>query len=183
MVGAAWREHSRRVSGVRAVSSYLPQLTRKAFQRHGFSSAALLTDWAGIVGADVASYTSPERLKWPHRREGAGGAEEHERGGSGATLVIRVDGPRAIELQHKARQLIDRINATFGYRAIGELRFVQAPIISTPVSWRAPAPRAPITAEHAPSPDLATISDDALRQALTRLEANVHGRRGLTPQA
>ena len=31
----------------------------------GFAAAALITDWALIVGKDVAGYTAPERLKWP----------------------------------------------------------------------------------------------------------------------
>ena len=43
----------------RAVSSYLPQLTRKAFEKYGFASTALLTDWPSIVGEDIASYTAP----------------------------------------------------------------------------------------------------------------------------
>jgi hypothetical protein len=34
----------------RAVGAFLPRLTRKAFEKYGFSAATLLTDWPAIVG-------------------------------------------------------------------------------------------------------------------------------------
>ena len=34
-------------------------------------------------------------------------------------------------MQHSARQIIERINAYFGYAAVAELRIVQAPMCST----------------------------------------------------
>ena len=39
-------------SSAKAVGSFVPQLTRKAFEKYGFSTATLLTDWAVIVGPD-----------------------------------------------------------------------------------------------------------------------------------
>ena len=51
-----------------------------------------------------------------------------EKGRSGATLVLRVDGGPRLDVQYKARQIIERINAYFGYAAIAELRIVQAPV-------------------------------------------------------
>ena len=48
--------------------------------------------------------------------------------GEGATLVLRIEGPRAIEVQHRAAQILERINAYFGYRAVTDMRFLQAPI-------------------------------------------------------
>jgi hypothetical protein len=35
--------------GVKAVGSFLPGLTRKAFEKYGFSTASLVTDWATIT--------------------------------------------------------------------------------------------------------------------------------------
>src|SRR5215475_533447 len=51
--------------GVKAVGSFLPALTRKAFEKYGFSTAALVTDWVRIVGRELAASTAPERLRWP----------------------------------------------------------------------------------------------------------------------
>src|SRR4051794_32324247 len=55
--------------GVKTVGSFLPGLTRKAFEKYGFSAASLITDWATIAGRELASYTAPERLKWPRAVE------------------------------------------------------------------------------------------------------------------
>lgn len=161
----------------RAVSSYVPRLTRKAFEKYGFASAALLTDWASIVGADIASYTVPERLKWPRGVEAFDEVEPGNERRPGATLVLRVDGPRAIELQHKVHQIIERINASFGYRAVAELRFVQAPLEGISEQNQHPSLPSRQRDEAEPLQELATIEDEALRSALARLQASIQRER------
>jgi len=120
------------IAGPRTMSAMLPKLTSKAFEKHGFPASALLMDWAEIAGPDLAGFTRPEKLNWPRRpRNELAGIKENPPGGissGGATLILRVDGPRAIEVQHSATQIKEQINAYFGYRAITELRFLQAPI-------------------------------------------------------
>lgn len=149
----------------KAVGSFLPQLTRKAFEKFGFSTAALITDWSVIVGADTARYTEPERLKWP-RLAGDSNAEgtQEPRGRQGATLVLRVDEARALDIQYKAKQLIERINSYFGYAAVADIRIVQGPIERATRPERRPA------AVAQPSRDGAS---DPLKQALAQLEASV----------
>src|SRR5262249_11782606 len=115
--------------GVKTVGSFLPGLTRKAFEKYGFSAASLVADWATIAGRDLAAYTAPERLKWPRVVERSDEElAETGKGRPGATLVLRVDGGRSLDVQHRARQIIERINAYFGYAAVAELRIVQAPV-------------------------------------------------------
>ncbi len=156
--------------GVKAVGSFVPGLTRKAFEKYGFSAASLVTDWATIAGRELAAYTAPERLKWPRAVERSDeDGEEGGKGRPGATLVLRVDGGRSLDVQHNARQIIERINAYFGYAAVAELRIVQAPVgaddrFARPLSR--PAGR-PLTAE------VAHVGDPGLRDALARLGAEV----------
>ena len=83
----------------------------------------------------------------------------------GATLVLRIEGPRAIEVQHRAAQILERINAYFGYRAVTEMRFLQAPISRVARPKRAPKPPLPAYA----LPKSAGIQDAKLAQALGRL--------------
>lgn len=151
----------------RAVGSYLPGLTRAAFAKYGFGAASLLTDWAAIVGADVARYTEPERLKWPRQPGIYEETEAEERGRPGATLVLRVDAGHALDVQYRARQLIERINAYFGYRAVAELRLVQTPMTLQPLAQSPkpsePAPRRPVPAA------LTAIADAGLRAALEHM--------------
>lgn len=160
----------------RAVGSYVPKLTRKAFEKYGFSATTLLTDWANIVGEDTAAYTAPERLKWP--RPASSGAEHGERDGGpvrGAVLVLRVDPARALDAEYKSHQIVERINGYFGYRAISEVRLLQAPLqdARSRVSRNAPPadPPPPCSA-----PELADIADDRLRTALTSLKSGLLAR-------
>ncbi|MEM7193207.1 MAG: DciA family protein, partial [Pseudomonadota bacterium] len=85
----------------------------------------------------------------------------------GATLVLRIEGPRAIEVQHRAPQMLERINAYFGYRAVTELRFLQAPISRVPRPGEPARPALPAYE----LPKSAGIRDKGLARALSRLGA------------
>ncbi|RIA56407.1 DUF721 domain-containing protein [Dichotomicrobium thermohalophilum] len=153
-------------SAPKPAGAFTPSLTRPAFEKYGFPAAALLTDWAGIAGPELASYTAPERLKWPRQPE----APEEARGQSAATLVLRVEGPRAIELQHRLPQLIERINSYFGFRAVAQIRLYQAPL-DHPRESQLPPPKI------APRPDrrglVKRIQNPRLRTALSRIAAAI----------
>lgn len=147
----------------KAVGSYVPKLTQKAFEKFGFSTAALLTDWAVIAGEQLAAATLPERVKWPRGAAPADGVagEAH----SGATLVLRVDPSRALDVEYKTAQIIDRINSYFGYKAVSALRLLQAPVVSpeTKAVRRVPAHQPPV----------AGLDGDPLSAALARYEARM----------
>ena len=152
----------------KAVGSFLPALTTKAFQKYGFSAASLITDWPAIAGKDLARYTAPERLKWPRVTEHADDDDGSSRmGRSGATLILRVDGARALNVQYGARQIMERINAYFGYAAVAELRVIQGPVAAPPTRRGTKLPAEPLTQE------VAGIGDSGLRDALARLGAEV----------
>src|SRR5215467_6870743 len=85
--------------GVKAVGSFLPALTRKAFEKYGFSTAALVTDWMAIAGRELAAYTAPERLTWPRGPARPDAETGDGRGRQGARLVLRVDGGRSLDVQ------------------------------------------------------------------------------------
>lgn len=158
-----WRPAQRRSAFVaaKAVGSYVPKLTQKAFEKFGFSTAALLTDWAVIAGEQLAAATLPERVKWPRGAAPADGVagESH----SGATLVLRVDPSCALDVEYKTAQIIERINSYFGYRAVSALRLLQAPV-EPPAKKAAPAA--------SPRAASATLADvDPLSAALARYEA------------
>jgi hypothetical protein len=146
-----------------AVGSFVPTVTKKAFEKFGFSAATLITDWARIAGAELAGYTVPDKIKWPRGGEAAGmDDEESER--RGATLILRVDPARALDVEYRTRQIMDRINSYFGYRAVETIRLVQAPLdvkpAASPAASRGPA-----------SPS--ALPDDPLLAALARMEQGV----------
>lgn len=151
-----------RFAGLKSVQEFLPAVAKPAFERYGFSSAEILTNWAAYAGADIASYTAPERLKWPRTGEHAN---------TGATLVLRVGGARALELQHKIPQLLERVNAAFGYRAVTTIRILQAPLPDKP---KPSVLRSQPEAKHREK--LAHVADTRLRDALALMSAGVEAR-------
>ncbi|KAB2942211.1 MAG: DciA family protein [Hyphomicrobium sp.] len=162
--------HPRGFVAARAVGTYVPKLTHKAFEKYGFAAAALITDWAVIVGNEVAGYTAPERLKWPRGVEIGGDVEEGAQGRPGATLIVRVEPARALDVQYRAQQLIERINAHFGYRAVAELRLLQAPL---PERSRRAGEAERLDPPACAAPELAGIADERLRLALANLKTGL----------
>jgi len=157
----------------RAIGSYVAKALDPAARARGFATTALLSDWPAIVGRELAQFTMPDRVIWPRRRDEAEDGQRNRRG-EGATLVLRIEGPRAIEVQHRAGPILERINAYFGYRAVTEMRFLQAPVARGATAQRA---------REAPPPDYslpesAGIEDEGLRRALSRLGARTRLTRG-----
>jgi hypothetical protein len=94
------------------------------------------------------------------------------KGRPGATLVLRVDPAHALDVQYNGRQIVERINAYFGYAAIAELRILQAPVAApNPDRNRPRSSPLPLTAE------VAGIADAGLRDALGRLGAGIRAER------
>ena len=155
----------------KAIGGLTPKIAKKAMEAYGFPAAALLTDWANIAGPELAAYTAPEKLRWPV--EARFGDAEGDPDRPGATLVLRAEGPRALEAQFHAKLLIERINRHFGFCAVSDVRIMQGPIDrkrAKPAPQRGPAPRISIPVSEAP--------DDRLRDALERLGGEIASRSG-----
>ena len=140
----------------------LNKLVGDAFARQGFASAELVTRWDDIVGHEIAAHSEPLKLQWPRRTDG----EDGEAG----TLVLRVEGPAAIEIQHLAGLICERVNRFLGWRAVGRLALRQAPLRRRQArTTRTMDPAA--TARIAEN--LSDIKDQELKEALARLGAAV----------
>ena len=138
------------------------KIVGESFRRQGFASAELVTRWSEIAGADIAALSEPVKIQW--QRAPAG--EDPEPG----TLVLRVEGPAAIEIQHAANLVCERVNQFLGWRAVGRLALRQAPLRrGARKKTRAADPAA--TARIAAN--LTGIGDEALKDALARLGASI----------
>ncbi|KPL52400.1 DUF721 domain-containing protein [Prosthecomicrobium hirschii] len=156
--------------GARPVADLIPALMRPAAKRRGFASVDLVAYWADIVGAAYADCTRPERLTWPKRIED-GGEQAYEP----ATLTVAVEGSRALLFQHEAADIARRINAVYGFKAVGRIRIVQKPITRIAVE-PSPRPRALSPAEEKRlAASLDGIENEGLKAALERLGRGVMG--------
>jgi hypothetical protein len=135
-----------------------------AFKRHGFASTEIVTHWEDIVGVEIAAHSEPIKITWPRQGETADEPEP-------ATLVLRCQGPAAIEIQHLAGVIVERVNRFLGWRAIDRVALRQAPL-----ARRAkPLPPPAVDAEEARriAERMTDITDENLRAALGRLGAAV----------
>ena len=131
--------------------------------KRGFATADLIAVWREIVGDRYADCTAPQKIVWPRGEEAAV---------KSGTLVLKVDGPKAILIQHELGQITERINGFLGYGAIGRIRLVQGPI-AREAKVSSPDQALDGEAEERLSASLAGIGNDDLRAALKRLGRGV----------
>lgn len=154
----------RKPRGPLALGALVGRVIDPVIARRGFAKAELLSAWPEIAGPLYASCTAPERIAWPRR----GDTDE---AGAGV-LFLRVDGPRAILVQHELPAIVERINRYFGYRAIGQARIVQAPVGSTGKK-NDPGVESDAAADAPLPPQLDGLEPSPLKDALARLGRGV----------
>ena len=145
------------------LSVLLSDVFSEAYARQGFAARELVARWAEIAGAEVAAHCEPIKMQWPRPVEGQ--VQEP------ATLVLRVEGPTALEIQHKSDVILERVNRFFGWSAVGRLALRQAPLSPRGRPKPAPPPDPGSVAKVAES--LSAIEDEQLRAALARLGASI----------
>jgi hypothetical protein len=150
-------------SYAKPLSLLLSDVFKDAYAKQGFAARELVTRWAEIAGADVAAYSEPLKLQWPRPVEG----QPQEP----ATLILRVEGPMALEIQHKSDVILQRVNRFLGWSAVGRLALRQAPL-SRRERPTAPRPPDPQAVEEV-AQTLTAIEDEELRAALARLGAAI----------
>jgi hypothetical protein len=147
----------------RPLSVLLSDVFSDAYARQGFAARELVTRWAEIAGTDIAAFSEPLKIQWPRPVEGQPQQP--------ATLVLRVDGPMALEIQHASDVILQRVNRFFGWSAVGRLALRQAPLSRRERPAAAAAPDANAVAEVAET--LSAVEDAELRAALARLGASI----------
>lgn len=81
-------------------------------------------------------------------------------------MVLRVAEGRALEFQHLTPRIIERINAYYGYEAIGALKILQGTVAAPSRAVPEPAPE---VASQDIGKRVEAIGDEGLREALLRL--------------
>ena len=151
---AAEREHR----GFRAVGVAVSKLTVPIVARRGGGVLVRLkAEWPAIVGTDWAEVSWPATL------------------GRDSVLKLRAANGAALELQHRAPLIIERINLFFGRAVVTRLALVQGPLPLASGARRPVIP--PLSDGEAAALDrqLSEITDPDLRAALAQLGRAVTG--------
>ena len=136
----------------RPVGGLLAPILRPAFRKRAPATAQLLADWDTIMGPAIAAISVPRKL-------------------FSGSLTIACSGPIAMELQHLAPQIIERINVHFGQTLVTRLRFAQD-LGPRPLPPPSPSPKATEAARLA----VQSLPEGRLRDALLGLGAHVLGK-------
>jgi hypothetical protein len=145
------------------LSVLLSDVFSDAYAKQGFAARELVTRWAEIAGPEVSAHSEPLKIQWPRPVEG----QPQEP----ATLVLRVEGPMALEIQHASDVILQRVNRFFGWSAVGRLALRQAPLSRRDRPAVAGAPDPDSVASVAKT--LSLVEDEELRAALARLGASI----------
>lgn len=148
----------------KSAAGYINKILDPLLAKRAGVSTALITAWGEIVGHDLAEMSMPVKVRWPAR------IDEDDAFQPG-TLLVAAEGMAALHLQHQTGEVIDRVNAFMGYRAIARIKLTQKP-----VEKKKPKKRLkPITeGEKRKINRLADgIEDEALKESLRRFGQSV----------
>ncbi|WP_312525126.1 DUF721 domain-containing protein [Paracoccus sp. (in: a-proteobacteria)] len=106
-----YKPAKRRMRGFEVASSLVAQRIRSVGETRGFAVARLLTNWAEVVGADIAARTRPVRIS--HGR------------GMGATLTLLVQGAHAPLIEMELPRIREKVNACYGFNAVSRITLTQ----------------------------------------------------------
>lgn len=144
-----------------SLSRALGAVLSPAGRRRGFAAASVLAEWRLIVGDALAARCQPVMLE-----------------ARGGVLHLQASSAAALEIQHVAPQILERVNTYVGFRVARRLRLTQAPLPPPPPLPALPASRALSEAEQGQlEAVVAGIVDAPLRQALLGLGQVLRGRR------
>jgi hypothetical protein len=144
---------------MKPLGSAVAKLAAPVLGRRGFGEAQVVLEWPSVVGQDLARDSLPVKLSFDR----AAGERV------GGTLHLRAAPGAALELQHLAPVIIERINGFFGYRAVARLAIRQGPLPGAALARKSAPP--PVAAEDRAALErrLDAVEDPDLRAALMRL--------------
>lgn len=160
---------------MKAVGKHFAKVADKAYARHGSAWAGLLTNWPEIVGPSLSDICCLEKVKWPTHASANQTSEtsrsRHQK--IGGTLILKVVYGRALEIQHSTPQIIDRINAYYGYSAIAQIKIIQGKVEKKLKKQKKTIlPLDPVTTDQLNN-QMSDIEDDNLKHALHKLAKGV----------
>ena len=152
----------------RALAELIDETLQPVLAAQGFASSDIVASWPELVGDRLAEKSEPLKINWPRKT-----ASKSE--GESATLVIRVESAFALDLQHLSPLLIERVNARYGWKAIGKILLKQGPVRKIVPHRPIPPPSSEFIekARDAVGP----LVNPALEEALVRLGAGIMSRK------
>ena len=150
-----------RLNKMRRLSTMIDPMVATSAQVRGFAISRLISHWQDIIG-DAAEWCRPADIHFPRGSRNNG------------TLKLQIVSGRGPQAQAISQQIINSVNATFGYQAVDRITLLQS---LTPPGHKSESQK-PATISDAKDiwaldEKLKDIKSPELRAALRRLGAPV----------
>ena len=99
-------DNQRGAGDLQSVAKSIMPLARSILGKKGFVEVDILTDWSGIVGEELAAYTLPQKIDFKPNQKN-----------NGILHLMVPSGAFALEIQHREKFILQKINTYFGYNA------------------------------------------------------------------
>ena len=106
-------KHPHRKNRMARLSTMVENMVAPSAQTRGFVISRLISHWPEIVG-DVAVWCQPASLSFDRGKQNDG------------VLKLAITYGRGPQAQAMSAQIIDRVNAAFGYNAVSRITLVQS---------------------------------------------------------
>ena len=99
------------IQGIKTVGKSLPRGLKTILKKGGYNYSSMINNWTNLVGKKISDVAYPKSVKTG--RELRNGI-----------LILNVDHGDQLFVEYSKKDIIDKINAFFGYQFIKEVRLV-----------------------------------------------------------
>ena len=99
------------IQGIKTVGKSLPRGLKTILKKGGYNYSSMINNWTNLVGKKISDVAYPKSIKTG--RELRNGI-----------LILNVDHGDQLFVEYSKKDVIDKINAFFGYQFIKEVRLV-----------------------------------------------------------
>lgn len=111
--------NDRKTKDLQSFARMLMPLAKKILGAKGFVETDVVTQWTEIAGEELASFSRPLRIDFKKNEKN-----------NGILWVETMSGAYALELQHREKFILSKVNSYFGYAAVNRLKILQNPDVS-----------------------------------------------------
>ena len=99
------------IQGIKTVGKSLPRGLKTILKKGGYNYSSIINNWTNLVGKKISDVAYPKSIKT---------GKELRNG----ILIVNVDHGDQLFVEYSKKDIIDKINAFFGYQFIKEVRIV-----------------------------------------------------------
>ena len=103
------KEIKTHVQGLRSFGNTLPRGVKSILRKNGYNYSEILSKWDSLVGKKISNCCFPKSIKM---------SQENKNG----ILILSVERGDEIVAEYSKKEIINKINAYFGYKLIDQIR-------------------------------------------------------------